>query len=238
MNQYTNLRKKGAILFDLDHTLWDHDEAQKTAVKRLCVKNNIDFDTFYPVFARINREMWERFARGESNIEDLRVLRFTKSLETLHIDSLSPEILSEDYMVLYPNSGVFLMEDTIEILEALKSQYILGIITNGTREVQDGKIERAEIVHYFDFMITVDDAGCSKPDTDFFKMAFRRSGTPPEKIACVGDNFYDDIVGSHRAGAGKTIWMNSRNLPFPEEYNIKPDHTISSLKELLPIFIA
>jgi YjjG family noncanonical pyrimidine nucleotidase len=237
MVQDTNFRKKGAILFDLDHTLWDHDEAQQTAVKRLCVKNNIDFDIFYPLFDRINQEMWKRFARGEGNIEELRIQRFTRSLEAAHIDFLSPDNLSADYLHLYPSAGVFLMEHTIEILEALKSQYILGIITNGTRKVQDGKIERAEICHYFDFMITVDEAGCSKPDTEFFKMAFRRSGAPPEKITCIGDNFYDDIVGAHRAGAGKTIWMNSRNLPFPEEYGVRPDHIITSLKEILPIFM-
>ena len=227
---------KGAVLFDLDNTLFDHEKTQAWAIKTMCENLHIDFQAFYPLFVLYNKEVWREFADRLITVSSMRIGRFRKTLNALHISHLDPEILSEEYLALYRKS-VYLIEGTREVLLELKPHFILGIITNGTSDVQKKKIERSSLDHLFDFIVTVDEAGCSKPSPAFFELAFQKAGVPPKDITCVGDNFLEDIVGAAQAGAGRTVWFNPRNDPVPEQYHIRPDHIISRLQDLPRILL-
>ena len=222
---------KGAVLFDLDNTLFDHEKTQNAAIKILCDNRHIDFQAFYPLFHLYNKEGWRELAAGLINVPSMRILRFRNTLDALHIFHLDPAELSGEYLALYAKI-VYLVEGAREVLLELKSHFILGVVTNGASDIQQKKIERSALDHLFDFIVTVDEAGCSKPSPAFFEIAFQKAGVPPENITCVGDNFLEDIVGAARAGAGRTVWFNPRNDPVPEEYHIKPDLIISSLLDL------
>ena len=90
MEYSKNHQNKKAVLFDLDHTLWDHERAQKSAVELLCRKYQIDFDVFYRLYPLFNREAWNAFARKSVTLDELRILRFAKTLEASRITHLSP----------------------------------------------------------------------------------------------------------------------------------------------------
>jgi FMN phosphatase YigB (HAD superfamily) len=47
MEYSENRQNKKAVLFDLDHTLWDHEKAQRSAVDSLCIKHELDSHLFY-----------------------------------------------------------------------------------------------------------------------------------------------------------------------------------------------
>ena len=236
MDDLTQTEKRGAVLFDLDYTLWDHARAQNRAIRHLCTKHQIDFDAFLPLYERYNWDGWKAFAKGLISFTDMRLDRFIRSLEELEITHLSPSRLSEEYLAHYGNE-VFLIDGAMDLLHELRRFYIIGVITNGTRDTQTKKVGRSALEGSLDFMFTVDDAGCSKPSEDFFRKAFEKAGVPSSRITCVGDNFLEDIVGATRAGAGCTIWFNPAGNPIPEQYNVRPDFVITHLSEIAPILI-
>ena len=180
--------KYQAVLFDLDYTLWDHAAAQENAIRKVCEKHDLDFEVFHPVYVKHNWEVWRAFAAGTLEIEEGRLLRFSRTLEKIRVSNRSPETLSRDYLSFYPLE-VCLIDGAEDILALLRPHFIMGIITNGTLNTQNGKLDRSRIRQYFDFMVTVDDAGCSKPEKAFFDLAFQKAGVPRDAIVCMGDNF-------------------------------------------------
>lgn len=226
----------GAALFDLDSTLWDHSRAQHGAIQKVCNDHDINFAAFYPLYHRHNLEVWQALARGEMQIEDVRIARFARTLDVLKLQNLSPAKLNEEYMRNYA-TGIYLMEGTVKLLQALRPHYILGIVTNGTFDVQWNKVSHSPLKDFMDFMITIDDAGCSKPDREIFQLAFERSGFPAEMTTFIGDSYYDDIIGATLAGAGRTVWFNPDRDPIPEPFDIQPTHEIQHLNQLIPILL-
>ena len=226
----------GAALFDLDSTLWDHNRAQHGAIKKICMDHGINFPTFYPLYHRHNLEVWQALARGEMQIQDVRIARFARTLDALQLQNLSPANLNDEYMRNYA-TGVYLMDGTVNLLQSLRPHYILGIVTNGTFDVQWNKVSHSPLKDFMDFMITIDDAGCSKPDREIFQHAFERSGFPAEMATFIGDSYYDDIIGATLAGAGRTIWFNPDRIPIPNTFDIRPTHEIRHLNELIPILL-
>jgi HAD superfamily hydrolase (TIGR01549 family) len=228
-------QNKKAVLFDLDQTLWDHEQTQKSAIESLCARYEIDFQVFYRFYPFFNREAWGALARKTITVDDMRVIRFSNTLKAAGITHVSPTRLSDEYLFLY-RQLVHLVEGAKDVLASLNPFFTIGIITNGTLDVQKGKLDRSELKDYVDFMVTVDDAGCSKPSQDFFNQAFKKCGVHPRDITCVGDNYEEDIVGSLMAGAGCAVWFNPQGHPIPREFDIQPDFVISHLLDLLKVF--
>ncbi|MBN1902314.1 HAD-IA family hydrolase [Candidatus Sumerlaeota bacterium] len=227
-------QKKKALLFDLDDTLWDHQKAQKSAIEDICVHHEIDFLTFYRYYHYFNQEAWNDYANKLVSLDEMRIQRFARSLKSSRIDHLSPHMLSEEYLALY-RGRICLVEGAIEALGALRPVFTIGVITNGSLDVQKWKLDCSQLKDYVDFMVTVDDAKCSKPSHAFFEMAFEKSGVHPRDITCIGDNFKDDIVGAIMAGAGRAVWFNPQNHSIPGEFDIQPDFMILRLTELLNV---
>ena len=136
----------------------------------------------------------------------------------LHIDT------ALEHMRVYP--------DASRVIEKLSEKYILTMITNGPRDLQQLKIDRLEFKDQFKEIIISGELGHHKPSPEIFNENTKRTGTPPEETVYIGNDYRKDIVGAHNAG-WKTVWVN-RNNEKPEE--IIPDWTIKELTELLDIF--
>jgi len=234
MYEANQTKGRNAILFDLDNTLWDHARAESEAIKKICGEYRIDFELFYPHYCRYNREVWRAYAKRTLSLSRMRVERFARTINTLGLPHLSPLSLSNEYLNLYRIEH-YLIPGTIKVLQELKSKHIIGIITNGTRDIQKRKLERSGLERYINFMVTVDDVGYSKPDNRFFYYAFKRANLPRENILCIGDDFLDDIVGAKNAGAGTVIWFNPSRQSLPLEYNVEPDYIVQELHDVLEI---
>jgi putative hydrolase of the HAD superfamily len=124
-----------------------------------------------------------------------------------------------------------LVDQAEEVLQALNSRYRLGLITNGRREIQYGKIDRLGIRHLFEFILVSEEAGVKKPDPRIFEMALDRLRLRPEACVYVGDHPRNDIEGAGRAGM-RTVWIKV-NQPWIPELDMRPDHEIGRLTELL-----
>ena len=147
------------------------------------------------------------------------------------------KLLGLKSMVPYDAVGEKLYGDVKTVLEALSGKYKLGIIANqplGT----EGRLKHYGIRDYFSVILSSDEEGLSKPDLEFFRRALERSGCPAENAWMIGDRPDNDIAPAKALGM-KTVRVRQGLgglMPVTSE-ELKADHTVDSLTELLKIFL-
>ena len=103
-----------------------------------------------------------------------------------------------------------------EVLAELKRQSIgLGIISNWDCTARD-ILATARLSDYFDHLIISCEVGCSKPDQAIFNLAMERAGVQARDCIYIGDNYYDDAVGSQKVGMPALIINRFGNLGVEE----------------------
>jgi len=191
------------IFFDLDHTLWDFEKNSALTFERLLVAHKVDIPlhTFLEAYIPINLIYWRKYRNGEVSKETLRYerLKFTfDSLNYIASEQLIHELADQYMEVLTTYNHLF--PGTHEILEYLKPQYKLHIITNGFTEVQGKKMEYSKIDHYFEHIIDSELAGVKKPHPQIFEMALSKAGVAASQSLMIGDSLEADILGAKAAG--------------------------------------
>ena len=123
----------------------------------------------------------------------------------------------------------FVYEDTYQVLDELKGQYKLVLLTNGSPSLQNLKLEiTPEIPPYFDHIIISGDFGKGKPDASLFEHMMNKAGITAEEGIMVGDNLNTDILGSSRIGM-KNVWINREGNK--NETQVTPTYEVKSLTE-------
>lgn len=221
------------VFFDLDRTLWDFEtNSHETLIElidkyKLIEKGISSPTTFINEYYVINDVLWEEYRQGKIDKELLRFERFKRALDKYEIfDRKLIEDFGNDYVYLSPLK-TNLLPHTEEILDYLRSKYVLHIITNGFEEVQHIKLKNSGIDHYFSEIITSERAGYKKPDKRIFDFSVSLADTHVEKSIMIGDSLDADILGAKNAGMHQ-VFFN----PNKEEHSEDITHEISSLKEL------
>ncbi|MFC4634938.1 YjjG family noncanonical pyrimidine nucleotidase [Dokdonia ponticola] len=213
------------VFFDLDHTLWDFDRNSGLAFATIFEKNNIGvhLQDFLEVYSPINFQYWKWFREERVTKAQLRYGRFKKTFDALKIKVTDDTIdnLSEDYILHLPDNN-HLFGGAIELLDYLKKEYTLHIITNGFEEVQMKKLKNSNIDTYFDTVTTSETAGAKKPNPQIFDKALKAAKATPEKSMMIGDTYEADILGAERMNM-KTICFNYHNLKMPEKQVVVKD---------------
>ena len=127
------------------------------------------------------------------------------------------------------------------IIELHKRGYILGIIANTITETEiPDWMESDGVTDYFKAVVLSSKVALRKPNPEIYWEAARRVGVEPSKCAYVGDNPVRDVEGTQAAGFGMMILFSEPATLAKEPPNIevKPDHTIREMKELLDLFPA
>ena len=197
------------IFFDIDGTLIDHASASAAASVRL-------FDHFVGEipFTRVDfPEIWEtalmkhfnRFCRGEISIWEQRRARIR---DVFANPGLSDDEAINRYSVFIKHYESLTQPymDAAPALAKLGSRP-LGIISNGAREQQIGKLQRAGLLHHFSVMVFSEDVGLGKPAPAIFHEACRRAGDDPADCIHIGDDLTCDIEASRAVGI-TPIWVN------------------------------
>ena len=115
----------------------------------------------------------------------------------------------------------------IEVLEYLKKNYQLHILTNGFDSVQNIKLATSGIDRYFEQVITAEKAGFQKPDPNIFRYALRQVGSKPSECIMIGDDLLGDVIGAENVGI-QGVYFNPNKIKHNEDVV----HEISSLNEL------
>jgi len=219
------------VIFDLDDTLADTWHATKHANRRLFlffVKKRM----FKLIKALVLREN-EDFITKNDDI----LLQDSNEVIRMFIKKYYPNIDEEviDGAIKTFDDSFFrnfrLIDGALEVLDHLKGKHRLCIVTDGTVSWQEKKISLLGIRDYFDRIVIAGALGTSKPNKqNFLKALNGKDGD----ITVVGDRAYTDIKGGKSIGA-RTILFKNGFFNNSNNFDIKADHTISDLRELVDI---
>jgi putative hydrolase of the HAD superfamily len=228
------MKEVNNIFFDLDHTLWDFDKNSDLTFFKILKKNNLNIDVskFLNSYHPINRKYWELYRENKVSKADLRYYRLSDTFKKLNYyvnDDLINQ-LAIDY-IEHLSDFNHLIPDTLIVLNSLKSNYRMHIITNGFKEVQKRKLEKSKLIQYFDSVTISEDVGVKKPHKLIFDHALTAANANVENSVMIGDNFNADILGALGVGM-KAIYYDFHKTNEQERENLI---IIKNLKELIKI---
>ena len=156
--------------------------------------------------------------------------RFKLILEKLGVDANEiPEGIGDKYLELAPIKSK-VIPHTYEILDYLKPNYKLHIISNGFDDVQHSKLKASKIHEYFDVIVTSDSSGHRKPQKGIFEFALASANASKTSSIMIGDNIDTDIIGAQNVALDH-IFFNPNKIP----HKIDVTHEIDSLKQIMNI---
>lgn len=215
-----------AMLFDLDDTLLNRDQAIDKMFLIILEK------CYEDVKHSVKNEMLQQF-KGD----DKRSYGYgdkTKVLESL-FDDFPPKyrLPRRDIQDFWNNNFPHCFsidENTLNIVNTIKKQVKVAIITNGLTQRQKAKIINTHLNSYFDVIIISEEVGFSKPDKRIYELALSKLNVQPEDALFVGDDLEKDIGGCQNANI-KGIWFNPHRTK--NNTGIKPYAEIDSFDRLL-----
>ena len=222
------------VFFYLYHTLWDFEKNSDSTFKKVFKINNlqIDLNSFLKIYKPLNLNFWKRYREEKVTKSELRYGRLKETFDAINFE-VSDELINliADQYITHLADFNFLFDGTFEILDYLKENYKLHIITNGFEEIQTKKMINSNIYHYFEKVITSESVGVKKPNPKVFNYALQMVKATPNECMMIGDNLEADIQGAINCGI-KAIHYNSENSnSIPK--NITSIYNLLDLKEYL-----
>ena len=223
------------ILFDLDNTLLDFNQAETYALQNTLERNGIAFNTStHEAYRKVNHACWRAFEDGKLSKEKLRTQRFDLFFEAIDWRGGNSTRFSEQYLDHLSETS-FPLDGGIPLLQELQQNYQLAIVTNGLKEVQRPRLRNTGITDYFKAIIVSDEIGSAKPQKDFFDYTFNEIGHPKkEEVVIIGDSINSDIRGGKNYGI-KTCWFNPKQKQ--NETEITPDYEIQHLFDIKKLLL-
>lgn len=178
-------------------------------------------------------DVGESFQKMKEIVPTYRKQAWTGGLKRLGIEDEEFGAHLANLFVENRKESPFIYEETYQVLDVLKKDYQLVLITNGSPSLQNTKLTiTPELVPYFDEIIISGSFGVGKPDASIFEHALQNCGIKPEEALMVGDNRMTDILGANRAGI-PSVWINRENEAAIEE--VTPTYKITNLEQLQEI---
>ncbi|GFN32375.1 HAD family hydrolase [Paenibacillus xylaniclasticus] len=185
--------------------------------------------------------LWGNFTGGE--LESFRKMQalapgyrrdsWTRGLAALGVNDAA---LGAELAEMFPaerRARSYVYEETFRLLDRLKGKYKLLLLTNGSPDLQQEKLDGVpDLVSYFDHIVISGAFGEGKPAASIFRYAMEKLGIEPEEGVMVGDKLTTDILGANTVGM-TSVWINRHGVKRTDE--IVPTHEISNLEQLLPI---
>ena len=199
------------VLIDLDGTLLDFDKGEKEAfidtIKSM--SNYIPNDTDCMKYSELNEYYFNEYSKGNMTRDEFHFKRFDEINKHL---KLNLNIMDLDrYYVNSLKYQAEVFDDVIETLEYLKDKYKLYIASNGMNEIQIKRLEKANIINYFENVYVSEKIGFNKPQLGFFEYVINDiNDFDKSKYIIVGDRLDSDILGGNNFGI-KTILLDRKN---------------------------
>jgi len=225
------------LFFDLDHTLWDFERNSSESLTEIYHNSSLiehgvnSMELFIQSFLRINTKLWNDFDSGNLHHSYIRENRFRMVFAELGLECPPNHFeIGETYLNTLPTKK-HLLDGALDVLGYAKSKgYQMHVVTNGFNEIQAKKIASSGISHFFENVITFENANSKKPDPGIFEFALKSADATVEECIMIGDNWVADIMGAQQYGLD-TVYYNPAGLKFDQN----PTYDIRRLEELMLI---
>ena len=192
---------KGVIVFDLDDTLYKEEDFVISAFEVICefILKRYHIDIEFLIEDLINSKNY--------NLYDAIIERTKLS---------STEFTLEKYLTLYRFHYPKLMFDqlNLNLLNNLKNDYYLSIITDGRSITQRNKIRSLGINRIIDDLIISEETGFEKPHPHNFKI-IEKKYSDCNQLYYIGDNTSKDFnycLGNTKLWSPICLLDNGRNI--------------------------
>lgn len=213
------------ILFDVDETLFDFDAFQ--GLRLMLSRLGVSFTEHdFHEYAMLNKSLWRAYQLGQADMTTVKEKRFALWSERLNIPAatLNSHFIASMADLCQPLHGA------LPLLDKLKGNVKLGIITNGFTELLHVRLARAGLSEHFDTLVVSEEVGMAKPDRAIFDHALSLLGDPArDRVLMVGDTLESDILGGLNAGV-QTCWLSPQAKTPPQ--HITPHFQVTSLAAL------
>ncbi len=210
-----------AVIFDLDGTLVDSNEAHAIAwvnAYRLAGYGEVSIEEVRKNIGARGDLITERVL-GKEAVKDYRRIRSFKDRVFLHL-------LREGKVVVFP--------EVYYILKTLRRYGIkLSVATSTSIPLLIIMLEFFNIINYFDSLVAGEEVVRSKPDPHLYLKALRLTGTSPQETLIVGDTEFD-VIPAKNIGATSVYIKRPGNVG---PLNVKPDYIVKDLTELAKIIL-
>lgn len=223
------------ILFDLDNTILSFDHASGLAFDNIVSDLGLGNPArLYSIYKVINKKVWAELEEGKITLDEVRSKRWRLFFDEIQCNA--DPLDTNDLYLHYLTDHIKFEEGAMDLLRYFYDRKItMCIITNGLKEVQRPRINKAAIGHFFESIVVSDEIGIAKPHTDFFDFVMSELDHPDkQKTLIVGDTLQSDIRGGEQYGID-TCWYNPKNAN--NELDITPTYTINRLEELQRLVI-
>ena len=227
-----------AVLFDGDQTLWDFERVMRDALTAVADELRAARPGPFADGLRWQDLQDDRTAAVAEHpdvwsLERLRVLGFARTLERLRTaeggdeaaDGALARAMGASYFA-HRDRDPALFPDTVPALDALRADYRLGLLSNGSRLP-----EKVGLAKYFESVVFAQDHRVAKPDKGIFEVVERQLGVEPEACVLVGDHPINDVAGAHGAG-WHSVWIDRDGAVCFPDGGPRPDAVIASLLDL------
>ncbi|GAA0414083.1 MAG: HAD family hydrolase [Bacillota bacterium] len=162
---------------------------------------------------------------------DYRKSTWTEALREVSVDD---PYLGAELAEAFPRirkEKAYVYKDTFDVLDQLASEFTLLLLTNGSPDLQETKLDLTpRLRSYFDAIIISGAFGKGKPDASIFQHALDILEVEKDKVIMVGDNLNTDILGASRIGID-SIWINREDI----ENNGLPTFEVKDLSSVLAL---
>jgi len=227
--------KPGAVIFDTDNTLYPYEGAHHAALEAARSKASrvlgITPDQFDQAFREARDSVKSRLNGTASSHS--RLLYFQRMLELLGLRTqvlLALDFEQTYWRVFLGNADLF--PDVKDFLDDLR---ILGvataIVTDLTAQIQFRKIVYFGLDHYFDYVVTSEEAGFDKPHPSPFRLVMEKIGPVSGPIWMIGDSAACDVEGAKKA-LNAVTWQKIHKGVQVGQGDAQPDGSFTHYKDL------
>jgi len=214
-----------AVLFDLDDTLCEY---RRTGAELLAIAyDRLGVDPFFGVEHYYGR--YEEFVDESDGVEDLRERCFAAIARDRGRDTEVGRELARAYAAERDHRNVRPLRGAREAVRTLSETHRLGMVTNGSPEMQRQKLDGLGIRDAFETVVYAGYDAPAKPAPDPFERALSVLDVPPERAVHVGNSPASDVEGAQAAGLRAALVPASGSV----ERETTADYVLDSAADLV-----
>lgn len=196
-----------AVFFDNDGVLVDTEKYFFESTRQIMAKIGVELteDKFIELTLIDNQGAW-KYAR-EKNVSEEEINELRKERNLIYAQYLSVEKL--------------IIPGVEEALKELSKRHKLGIVTSSKRNHFEIIHKSTNILHYFDFVLTIEDYSKSKPNPEPYLKAVELSGFSKDECIVVEDS-ERGLIAASEAGLKCIIIPNqlTMNCNFSKAWKV------------------
>lgn len=225
--------KYDVILFDADDTLLDFQKSEDAALRQVFEAFRLPLtEEIRTGYLEINHGLWKALERGEIEKPQVLARRFQDTFAKFGIDGPTDGSFEREYQRML-GEGAYLVDDALDVLNALRDRCTLAIVTNGVTATQTNRLRLCGLDKIIPHIFISEQIGVAKPQQGFFDAVFAALNEPERsRVLIVGDSLTSDMRGGEVAGID-SCWYNPKDKP--NDTAVRPTYEIRTLTELLAI---